>query len=353
MEGLMEECRETLCRIIENYPQGITLGELLSLLSQELGEENREVLRECIHKETVNYCGRSNLGTKSQGCIFVVTENRIDEELPDQAKLEPYNPEKHGRWELNNERKRPCLKKLPELKKYLKWVAQLSGKSDEEIKQSLEEIRRELLNQINARSFDGERLRELSEPIPYVKYWLGQGRGRERVKNLITSQTEKIEELLEIINTCNENNYKEVIERYATKVDEINKELGSETNKAKLNTFLTTFAHVINLDFFIPISEAISTTVMKRWWEITNELNPNYKGQKERCIGSDSRNTDCLKKFLSELNRIRLEGDLKLTEVAWGLSKLRSHEPKIRHYNSPHPEDCLSFTCNVNRNKEN
>jgi len=353
VEGAREECREILRRIIENYPSGITLKELLNRLLEEVGEENSAALKECIYRESVNYCNRKRYGANSQGCVFVVTENKVDLELPNNARLELYDPEKHGRWELNNERRRPCLKKLPKLNKHLKWVAQLSEKSDEEIKRSLEEIRRELLNQINARSFDGERLRELSEPVPYVKYWLGQGRGRERVKDLITSRAEKAEELIEIISTCDENNYKEAMERYAAKVDEINRELGSETNKAKLNTFLTTFAHVINPDFFIPISEAISTTVMKRWWwEITNELNPNYGGQKERCIGSDSRNIDCLKKFLSELNKIRLEEDLKLTEIAWGLSELRSHEPKIRRNDSPNPEDCLSFACNANRNKE-
>jgi 5-methylcytosine-specific restriction protein B len=62
---------------------------------------------------------------------------------------------------------------------------------------------------------------------------------------------------------------------------------------------------------------------------LTETYNPNYGGNRSRCVGTDSRNLPCLEKFLIEVNRLYREAGIESTaELAFLLNRRRNDEKR-------------------------
>ncbi|GEM_PF-2912605 len=340
-----DQCRKLCCQEIGRFPQGVNFDDFIGILSDKLGitkEEFREKFVYCVYETSVNHCNRTlyssaPLNSREYDCIYIAKNpGRRRETLLPEAVLEPYEPDKHGKWGLTpapTERhyeSKPCLKELPDLNKYLKWVVELFKDECLTPHPNLTKLKKEILNQAKSGKFDGTTLNKIIREIPYIPSRPPLFTTSSIPKLLFESG--KVNRLIEIAKSADKDNFPQVIETLVKEIESLNQELGV---RAIPTTFITTLTHAINPEFFIPISEEIATAVIKRWWwELTNRYNPDYSGNKARCVGTDSVNTECLKRFLIELIGICIEENLYLPEVACALKKLKNQEP-----------DCLRWRC--------
>ena len=187
--------------------------------------------------------------------------------------------------------------------------------------------KQEIAEQIDGGKFNGDLLDSLASRIPYIPSGVfTKGSNIE-----VLFKNGKIKKLVEIASKTKRENYTEQIELFVSEI----RRLGIPPT-----TFTTTLAHVINPEFYIPISEKIATVVLKRWWW---ELNPEYR--KPRCVGSDSRNLTCLEKFLKELNGLLIETGISMVDLGLSLYLMSSEEPKYREKESRKRYNCLKWRC--------
>ncbi|MEO2068716.1 MAG: AAA family ATPase, partial [Desulfurobacteriaceae bacterium] len=134
------------------------------------------------------------------------------------------------------------------------------------------------------------------------------------------------------------NNYREKIEEFINEVKKLQRE-----GYGNVNAFITSLAHIINPEFYIPVSDNIATIVIKKWWEkITEHHNPTYGGRKDRCVGDDSRNLSCLKYFLIELNDLRIKlGFNSMVKVGFLLNRRKQEEKECLEKQE---EETVSFS---------
>lgn len=340
-----EDIRLKACEEI-NSVRRIRFKDLKVRLANRLGISEAEIEKRerAIYEVCVNFCHRTNESTKpltseKYNCIYIARNpGAQSSKLKDDAVLELYEESKHGKWSLTEApiyyNSRPCLKGLPNLNEYLKWVVNITKNECDlsKITGALNRLRGEILNQAQSGIFNKITLSQYSNGITYISNdW-----PEDSLRDLFFKGT--IKRIIDIAQSCNSNNYREKIEELVRELEYI-----IQVEKLRLNTAITIIAHVVNPNFFIPISSDIATVVIKRWWLELTPKEYKFKEDKPKCVGIDSENTECLKKFLIELNRIKDQEGLSLIEVVCGLSVLKKEEP-----------NCLKWSCETKevRNSE-
>ncbi len=324
-ENLKDKIRQLTCSYINSkrYAQLRDIREyIIKTLKEDFPQiEKYQWIDESIKQTCINYCSRKYNTTyqvvNKYNCLFAVNNNRIT----DDSILELYEPSKHGYWDIDETTGKPYLKKPPVKREYLKWLVHLYSNKWHESKESLREtinnLKEDIMSYIENSQFNKDSYRKLTSNIPYFSV---------RIISPNISRLFKENSLKEIVNTVintNKNNYEISIRNFTSQVRRLQRE-----GYGNINSFITLIAHVINPEFYIPISDDIGTVVVKKWWkEITEEVNPNYSGNKERCVGQDSRNLQCLEQFLIELNKLRIDlGIESMMEIAFLLNSRKKDE---------------------------
>jgi len=311
---IKERIRELTCKYIKENKKA-KLKEIREYIRKQINQDY-EWIDQAIKQVCVNYCSRVGNTTleriKDRNCLFAVNNRQIT----DETYFELYNPSVHGRWELDKSSGKPYLSELPSIKKYLNWLRETYERSwkegNEDILSNLNNLKKLIENEF----FEMETYKDLCNKIPYFAHF----HGNSNIARLFKER--KLDKIVSIARETNDDNYNQKIEEFAKEIKNLQNE-----GYGGINSFITSIAHIINPEFYIPISNKIATVVVKKWWRsITERHNPTYRN-KERCVGGNSDNIPCLKHFLIELVSNRINSEItSMAEIAFLLNRRKQDE---------------------------
>ena len=170
----------------------------------------------------------------------------------------------------------------------------------------IEEVIRYINEAVSANNFDGTSFGKFVGKISFIEVSRGD------LNEEILSKLRPDSKFIKIVRSTTEQGLRD-------KIREFESELG------RMNTFLTTVAYFLNPKFYIPISGKTTTKGIECFWKHTCGST--------RCVGSDSRNTSCIRELLIELNVVKDRFNISsMTELAFLINR-RKRDERVREQN--------------------